>query len=70
MRAIGVVLVVLGLAGLIYGGLTWTRRERVADIGPVHVTRERESSLPVPPIIGGVCLAAGVVLLLRGGRTT
>jgi hypothetical protein len=70
MRVIAVVLIALGLVGLIYGGVSWTRRESVADIGPVHVTREREKSLPVPPLAGGLCLVAGVVLLLRGGGRT
>jgi hypothetical protein len=69
MRAIAILLIVLGLVGLIYGGVTWTRREKVVDIGPLEVTREHEKTLPLPPLLGGLCLAAGVVLLLRGGRT-
>jgi len=69
MKIIGALLVALGLVGLIYGGLTWTRREKVVDFGPVEVTREHERSLPVPPIVGGICLAAGVLLLVKSGRT-
>ena len=69
MRAIAVLLIVLGLVGLIYGGVSWTRREKVVDIGPLEVTREHEKTLPLPPLLGGLCLAAGVVLLMRGGRT-
>lgn len=69
MRILGVLLIVLGLVGLIYGGVSWTRREKVADFGPIEVTRTHERSLPVPPIVGGLCLVAGVVLVMKSGRT-
>jgi len=65
MKAIGIVLIAIGLAGLLYGGFSWSRREKVLDIGPVEVTNEHTHSLPVPPIVGGICLAAGVVLLMK-----
>ena len=68
MRILGVLLIVLGLAGLLYGGFSWTRREKVVDLGPVEVTSENQKSLPVPPIVGGICLAAGVLLVLKGGK--
>jgi len=68
MRILGILLIVLGLVGLIYGGVSWTQREKVADIGPIHVTGEREKSVPVPPLVGGVCLVAGVLLLMKSGR--
>jgi hypothetical protein len=66
MRILGVLLIVLGLAGLLYGGFSWTRREKVVDLGPVEVTNEHTKSLPVPPIVGGICLAAGVLIVLKG----
>jgi hypothetical protein len=66
MKILAILLVAVGLVGLIYGGVTWTRHEKVLDIGPVEVTRSQEKSVPVPPIVGGVCLVAGVVLLVRG----
>jgi len=66
MKILAILLVAVGLVGLIYGGVTWTRREKVLDIGPVEVTRSQEKAVPVPPIVGGVCLVAGVVLLLKG----
>jgi hypothetical protein len=65
MKILGVLLIALGLVGLIYGGVTWTRREKVLDIGPVQVTRDHEKSLPMPPIVGGICLVAGVVLVVK-----
>ncbi len=68
MKALGVILIVLGIVGLAYGGLTWTTKEKVVDIGPVEVTQNRTRSLPLPPIAGGICLVAGVILLVAGGR--
>ena len=65
MKILGVLLIALGLVGLIYGGVTWTQREKVLDIGPVQVTHDREKSLPVPPIAGAICLVAGVVLVVK-----
>ena len=68
MKALGVVLIVLGIVGLAYGGVTWTSREKVIDLGPVEVTQNKTNSLPFPPIAGGIALVAGVILLVSGGR--
>ena len=68
MKAVGIVLIVLGLVGLLYGGLTWTRREKVVDLGPIEVTQEQHKSIPVPPVVGGICLVAGVLLLVGSRR--
>jgi hypothetical protein len=68
MKAVGVLLIVLGVIGLAYGGLTWTRREKVVDLGPIEVTQNKTQSLPLPPIAGGICLVAGIILLAGPGR--
>lgn len=68
MKAIGIVLIVLGLLALAYQGFTYTSREKVLDIGPLHATTEREKTVPLPPIVGGVAVASGVVLLVVGAR--
>jgi hypothetical protein len=65
MKAVGIVLVIAGLLGLLYGGLSWTRKDTVLDAGPIKVTTDKKETLPIPPIVGGLCLAAGVVLLVR-----
>jgi hypothetical protein len=65
MKAIGIVLVVLGLIGLLIGGVTWTDRDTVVDAGPLEITTEERERLPIPPIAGGILLVAGVVLLLK-----
>jgi hypothetical protein len=65
MKPLGIVLVVLGILALIYGGVTWTRRDTVVDAGPIEITAEKKEHLPVSPIAGGLLLAAGVALLLK-----
>ena len=65
---IGIVLIVLGLAALAYQGVTYTSREKVLYIGPIHATAEREKTVPLPPVLGIVAVAAGVVLVVAGVR--
>ena len=68
MKVIGIVLIVLGLIGLAYGGIRWTESDKVVDIGPVEVTRSEQKSIPFPPVAGAISLIAGVVLMVAGGR--
>jgi hypothetical protein len=64
----GVALIVLGLAALAYQGITYTSRETVLDLGPIQATTEREKTLPLPPVLGIVAVAAGVALVIAGVR--
>lgn len=64
----GVVLVALGLAALAYQGFTYTTRETVIDIGPLHATAERQKTIPLPPVIGITAVLAGVGLMVAGAR--
>jgi hypothetical protein len=68
MKAVGIVLVVLGLVGVIWGGISWTRDEKVVDIGPLEIEAEQRESLPIPPIAGGLCVLAGAALIVAGRR--
>ncbi len=65
MKPFGLVLVVLGLVGLLYGGLSWTRKDTIIDAGPIKVSADKRERLPISPIVGGVLLVSGVVLLLK-----
>jgi hypothetical protein len=65
---VGVLLILLGVAALAYQGITYTKRETVVDIGPVHATADREKTVPIPPVLGLVAVAGGVVLLVMGIR--
>jgi len=62
--AIGAILVVLGLVSLLVGGFRWTENKTVLDIGPVKATAQEHKSLPIPPVLGGIALVAGIALLL------
>jgi hypothetical protein len=65
---IGLVLIVLGLAALAYQGITYTTRETVIDVGPLHATADRQRTLPLPPVLGAVAVAGGIVLVVAGMR--
>jgi hypothetical protein len=68
MRILAIVLIVFGVIALAYGGITYTRKEKVLDIGPIEATAEHRETVPLPPVLGGVALAGGIVLLFVGGR--
>jgi len=68
MAIVGAVLIVLGLVALVYQGISYTTRETVIDIGPLHATADREKTLPLPPVLGIAAVAGGVALLIAGSR--
>lgn len=68
MTIAGIVLIVLGIAALAYQGISYTSRETVIDIGPLKATAERERTFPLPPIVGGAAVLAGVALAIAGAR--
>jgi hypothetical protein len=65
---VGIVLIVLGLAALVYQGITYTKRDTIIDVGPIHATAEREHTVPLPPIVGVVSVVAGIALVVVGRR--
>jgi hypothetical protein len=66
VKALAIGLIVLGSLGLLWGGFTWTRSEKIVDIGPIEVSRDKKSNIPIPPLLGLAGVAAGVILLTRG----
>jgi hypothetical protein len=64
----GILLVVLGGLALAYQGFTYTHQEKVLDLGPIHATAEKQERVSIPPILGGLALLGGVVLLVVGGK--
>jgi len=65
---VGVVLIILGVLALAYQGITYTTREKVVDLGPLKITADKEKSIPLPPVLGALALAGGVVLVIVGAR--
>ena len=68
VKVLGVILIVLGLFGLAWGGFTYTTKEKIVDIGPIHATRDEMHHVPLSPIVGAVALVGGIALLLAGKR--
>ena len=68
MKIIAVLLIVVGAISLLYGGFSYTRREKVLDLGPIEATRKTTSTVPLPPLLGGVLLACGVGLLIVSAK--
>jgi hypothetical protein len=68
IRFVGIALIVIGVVALAYQGISYTTRERVADIGPVGVTKETKKTIPLPPLLGGLALAGGIALVAVGAR--
>ncbi len=65
---VGIILIVLGAIGLIYGGITYTSSKDVVDLGAVHLEVDQQKHIPFSPILGGVALGLGVILVIVGRR--
>jgi uncharacterized membrane protein len=65
---VGIILIAIGIIALAYGGFSYTKREKIIDAGPLQVSADREKTVPFPPILGGICLVGGIVLVLAGNR--
>lgn len=64
MKLAGIVLIVLGVLALAYQGIRYTTREKLIDFGPLKVTATEERNIPLPPIVGGIAVVAGIALIL------
>lgn len=67
---VGLLLVVIGLVGVVYGGITYTRSKQVARVGPVEVTTQEQRQIPISPVLGGVAIVAGVALIIAVRRAS
>ncbi|MHB8055383.1 MAG: DUF3185 domain-containing protein [Candidatus Aminicenantales bacterium] len=68
MKTLGIILIVLGVLALVYQGVQYTSREKILDIGSLHVTANTKKNIPLPPIVGGLSLVAGIALVLVDRR--
>ncbi len=68
MRILGIALIVLGAVALIYGGFSYTKREKVIDVGPIEATVESKERVPLSPLAGGLAVVAGIALLATTRR--
>jgi len=65
---LGVALIVIGVLALAYQGITYTTSEKIIDLGPLKASVDKEKTIPLPPILGALALAAGVILLVVGNK--
>lgn len=65
---VGIILIAIGIIALAYGGITYTKREKIIDAGPLQVSADREKTIPLPPILGGICLVGGIILVIVGNK--
>jgi uncharacterized membrane protein len=66
---VGIILIVVGIIALAYGGYTsFTTKENVAKLGPIEINQEEEHRVPTGPIVGGVCLVGGIIMVLAANK--
>jgi uncharacterized membrane protein HdeD (DUF308 family) len=68
IKTIGIILIVLGIVALVFGGITYTKKEKVIDLGPIEATAEEKKTIPLPPILGAISLIGGIILLVAGSK--
>jgi uncharacterized membrane protein YidH (DUF202 family) len=69
VKLIGILLIVFGVAALAVGGISYTKREKVLDIGPLQASTEKHKTIPLSPIVGIAAVAGGVALVFAGARS-
>jgi uncharacterized membrane protein YidH (DUF202 family) len=67
-KLIGILLIVFGVVALAVGGISYTKREKVLDIGPLQATTEEHKTIPLSPIVGLAAVAGGIALVMVGGK--
>ncbi|MHB8174405.1 MAG: DUF3185 domain-containing protein [Nitrospirota bacterium] len=65
---IGILLIVVGIASLAYQGITYTTREKIVDVGPIHLTADTTKTIPLTPVVGAIALVGGIALVVAGNR--
>jgi len=65
---VGIALIVFGIVAFAYKGITYTSREKVVDIGPIHATADTQKTIPLSPLLGGLALLGGIVLVAVGAK--
>ena len=68
MKIVAVVLIVLGVVALVFGGISYTKKEKVVDLGPIEATAKEKKTIPLPPVLGAIALVGGIVILVSSGK--
>ena len=65
---VGIALIVFGIVAFAYQGITYTSREKIIDIGPIQATADTQKTIPLSPVVGGLALVGGIVLVVVGAK--
>jgi uncharacterized membrane protein len=65
---VGILLIIVGIVTVAYQGVTYTQQEKVAQIGDLKITADTQKTIHFPPILGGLALAAGLILVVVGRK--
>jgi hypothetical protein len=65
---VGMILIILGVISLAYQGITYTTHKKVLDIGPIQATKAERKTIPLPPVLGGIALVGGIVMMVAAGK--
>ncbi len=71
MRAaiiIGIILIVGGILGFIFKGISYTEKEQIVDVGPIEIESEEKETIPIPEILSGIAIVGGIVLVAVGAK--
>ena len=68
LSIVGLVLIVVGIAGLVLGGFSYTTEEKVLEVGPLVATAQEEHPITIPRVAAFAAIAAGVALVFVGRR--
>ena len=68
MKLAGIVLIIIGVVALVYQGFSYTYTKKDAQIGPIEIQHQQTDTVPLPPVVGAVCIAGGAVALALGAR--
>ncbi len=66
---IATLLIIIGVVALTYQGFTYTTTEKAVDLGPIQVTTEKRHTVPLPPVLGGIALVGGILLLVTSKKS-
>ena len=68
MKIVAIALIVVGIIALLYGGISYTKREKILDIGPIEATAQTRKTIPLPPLFGALAIVGGIALFVVEGR--
>jgi uncharacterized membrane protein len=68
ISVVGLILIVLGVAALAYQGFSYTTEKKAVDLGPIQIDKKEHHTVPLPPVLGGVAIVGGIVLVVLGGK--